>query len=470
MDYANYTDYVENFELENIVNLPIMRRMIKRIVFTTFIFSTLFALSDNAFSVTYALHAFEDYGSTRMKKMELIGVVTSKGHEVAAKSRRKVLDYDTREMILSAQLYEHSGVRIGDEVFVIQKDPDHTRYKNGLIVGRGVIVSVFQTEFQGWMLKASGNLSMVKKGHFIARLDFGTQRALAMEYSSKGDRYFSLKDYSKAYYWYKQSLDLDSNRPESYIKLSKLMHVQGMDRKAFVYIKQAWDLNSKIVDPNAYLELPGLYIPAIMQDVERKISGGEIQGEVNSYRLRKYLKMLNEVRKYKKQIVWIKSYLSVPVLRMLEQKGIPHPEFQYQYGALLENIYHILNGNQKVKYSYTTVLEWLSREERAILLTELVLPYRKVPYEDPRKSWDDAYFKTAMYHFELAHELNSLDTRSAYKIVLLAEEKVEARVPQKELEMYVEYIHHYSREYLRVPDEMERVLRIRQIAKRRSQS
>ena len=441
--------------------------MKKRIAFTAFIFSVFLAFSDTSFGVTYALHAFEDYGSTRMKKMELIGVITSKGHEVAAKSRRKMLDYDTREMILSAKLYEHSGVRIGDEVFIIQKDPDHNRYKNGLIVGRGEIVSIFQTEFQGWMVKASGNLSMVKRGHYIARLDFGTQRALAMEYSSKGDRYFSLKDYSKAYYWYKKSLDLDSQRPETYIKLSKLMHVQGMGRKAFVYIKEAWDLNSKIADPNAYLELPGLYLPAVMQDVERKIAAGEIRGEVDAYRLRKYLKMLDEIRHYKKQIVWIKPYLSPSVLRMLEKKGIPHAEFQFQYGALLENIYHILSG--KSKYSYTTVLEWLSREERAILLSELVLPYRKVQFENPQKSWDDAYFKTAMYHFELAHELNSLDTRSAYRIVILAEQKVEARVPQKQRELYIDYINHYSREYLRVPDEMDRVMRIRQIAKRRSQ-
>jgi len=407
---------------------------------------------------TYPLHAFKNYGSSSAQKMEIIGQVTARSNMITD-NRPRVMDYDTREMILSAKLYEESGVRIGDTVYIIQKDPDHRRYKNGLIVGQATVYSVFKTEFQGWMIKAKGNLSMVKKGHFIARLDFGSERELALEYLKKGDKYNALNDYTNAFYWYRKSLEKDSNRAEIYMRLAQLSKKQGFPEQALTYIEEAWHRGNRIEDPNDAILLPRLYLDEKLNALS-DISDSQ-------KRLKQSLKILHDLRKYLSGIDWIRGYMSPAMGDMIVRKGLPDYIFQYRMGELYDSIYKIIDfdsGN-----SMNTVLGWLEPPEREILFAEITLPYRKDPIESPKKSWESAYFEAALYHYMMANELNELDTRSAYSIIELCAAKLGRNATQIEKKRYKSLVEHYSRVFLRVPDDSIRYSRVRSIVTRLDQ-
>ncbi|MDH4262689.1 MAG: hypothetical protein OEV78_06585 [Spirochaetia bacterium] len=384
-----------------------------------------------------------------MQKMEILGEVTSKSH-MTSKNRPRLLNYDTREMILSAKLNEHQGVRIGDTIYIIQKDPDHRKYLNGLIVGKATIFSVFQTSFQGWMIKARGNLSMVKKGHFIARLDFGSERNTALEYLRMGDKFKALDDYPKAYFWYKKSLDTDSQRPETYLKLTQISMAQGMDEQAFTYIKEAWERSDKIVDPNDMLELPGLYISVKLD----KIRGIKAQDK----RFKELLLLLKDVRHYKEQMSWVGGYIQEGYKSMLEKAGIPEYNYQYNLAGLYREIFQIMNRNHM-----NQILEWISKDEREILYEPLYLAYESDPFEYPQKSWDNAFFEAAIYHYKMATELNELDTRSSYEIIMLSYEKLKTHPSMVDVDRFKNLIKHYGRYYLRVPDETDHYSRVQNV-------
>lgn len=403
---------------------------------------------------TYELHAFRDYSSDLLQ-MELIGQVVSRS-QMITDNRPRMLDYDTREMILSASLYGDLDVRIGDMVYVIQKDPDHERYKNGLIVAEARVFSVFKTEFQGLMIKASGNLSMVKKGHYIARMDFSSKRELALEYLKRGEKYHTLKDYQNAFFWYKKSLSIDDERPETYLNLAKLSESQGLHIQANTYIKGAWEKHAKVEDPNVMLELPSVYLRARLEEI--LTLGSE------AAQLRHYLLLLQELRDYKSEMKNMRSEMDPVYQTMIDRRGIPDYNYQFGMGELYKQIYRILYNNP-----LNETLNWLEKKERDILLAEIPLLIRKEPFEYPSKSWENAYFEAAIYHYRLAVEINEMDPRANYEIIQICYEKLDRGVSQVDRERFVDYLDHYGRLYLRIPSASPRYSEVRSILNKYSQ-
>jgi tetratricopeptide (TPR) repeat protein len=394
------------------------------------------------------LHAFRDYGASSMQKMEVLGQVTSKSH--MSSSRPRLLDYDTREMILSAKLYENKGIRIGDTIYIVQKDPDHRKYLNGLIVGKATIFSIFQTEFQGWMIKARGNLSMVQKGHFIARLDFGYERNLANEYLKKGDKFKILADYANAFFWYKKSLDIDDQRPETYLKLAELSFDQKLPDQALAYIKEAWKRGAKIEDPNDILLLPGIYLKVRLDNIKSITS--------KEKRFDELLVMLKEIRDYNEQMNWVSTYIQPNYKNMLDKAGIPDYNYQYGMGSLYQEIYSLMKTN-----SIKKVLQWVDKDSRDTLFKPLYLAYSEDPYEYPKKSWDSAYFEASIYHFKMANEIDELDTRAAYEIIMATYNRLIEHPSMKDADRFKMLIKHYGRSYLRVPDKSSKFLNVQNV-------
>jgi|GEM_PF-1603062 len=425
-----------------------MLKMLRNIIL---VFSWFFVsfFSAPVFGESLPLHAFRDYGNSSMEKMEILGEVTSKSHMIS-KNRPRLLNYDTREMILSAKLIENQGVRIGDTIYIIQKDPDHRKYLNGLIVGKATVFSIFQTSFQGWMIKARGNLSMVRKGHFIARLDFGSERNTALEYLRMGDKFRVLGDYAKAYFWYKKSLDTDSQRPETYLKLTELSFSQGLKDQAFTYVKEAWQRSDKIEDPNDMLELPGLYLNVKLDKIREISAPGK--------KFKELLALLKEVRAYKEQMNWVGAFIQNDYKNMLEKAGIPDYNYQYGIANLYNEIYHVMSRNH-----VNQVLNWISKDEREVLYEPIYLAYESDPFEYPKKSWDTSYFEAAIYHYKMAGELNELDTRSSFEIIMLGYEKLKAHPSMSDSDRYKNLIKHYGRIYLRVPDNTDHYSRVQNV-------
>ncbi|MDH5717302.1 MAG: hypothetical protein OEZ22_06655 [Spirochaetia bacterium] len=419
------------------------------IIFLIFSFYTL-----DLFGISYPIHAFKSYSDPTIESMEIIGQVTYKSHRMS-ESRQRLLDYDTREMILTARLYESESLRLGDTVYIIKKEPDHRKYKNGYIMGEAQIYSIFKTEFQGWMMKASGNLSMVKNGYFIARKSLGNIRNEAWVLYKEGETLEALNDEAGAFVKYRESLNKDPERPETYIRLAILGEKQERVIQAKEYIQKAWNLLSKFKDANDVLRLPGLYL---------KWNENEESVKSDKELLKHKLKLLSEIRYYKTKLEWFRESFDIEILSMLEKKGIPDRMFQYHFAKLMEDIYHILNNNNLNK-----VLTWLSKEERDILYEPIYMPYRDEKYSYPKTSWDEAFFDASLYHYQIAHELDMLNTLSAYNIVLLCHEKIRRRPPRIKKEGYQTLLSHYADEFLRVPSEASKMARVREIVNNLSQ-
>jgi len=406
-------------------------------------------------ALSYPIHAFYSYQKVHMQKMELIGQVSAFSKILSSK-RERLLFYDTREMVITARLYETEGIRLGDKVYVIKKDPDHRKYKNGYIIGEGLVFSIFKTEFQGWMLKASGNFSMVSKGHFIAIPKIGSSRREAWVHYKQGDKYLALGKLSKAFALYKKSLMEDPQRPETYFRLALIGKKIGLQEESYQYLSSAWKRLNKFADVNDVLKLPGIYLEWENQRIE-KIS-------MASTKLRALLGLLTEIRKYQKQLTWFKHAIAPSILKMLESKGLPDVGFQLEMGKLYQAIHDVLESKP-----VTTVLYWLSKKERHYLYEPLHLPYRSEPYSHPKRSWDLAFFDAALYHYQLAHELNPLDVRAAFQIIRFCFDQAKKDIPKPKRDSFRALIKHFAAEYLKIPSANNKMTYVRNVLKKLSQ-
>lgn len=410
----------------------------------------LFTLSTFSISAkVHKIHAYKSYSTSGMQKMLLMGQITTKT-KITNNARRRILEYDTREMMITARLYDHEAIRLGDHVYIIQKELDHKRYKNGYIIGEGEVYSIFQTEFQGWMLKAKGNFSMVKKGHFIAIPDAGDFRNEALVYFKKGDRERVLGNLARAFQYYKKSIETDSNRPETYVRLAQLSMSQGRSVEARQYIKGAWARLNKFQDANEVLRLPGLYLKWELDFVESKIKSKKKS-------LRRYLALLKDIRHYQRQLDWYKHSFRPAVLKMIVSKGLPKYEYQFQKGRLFEKIYLLLgreHGDNVLSRPNKEILMSLDKAERQTLYKPIKVPGIKKGYLHPKKQWSSAFMHASLYHYRLAHdELNPLDTRAALQIVRLCYFQYNDRaMPKPQKKDYAAWIDYYGRAFLRVPN------------------
>lgn len=413
--------------------------MSKKVFTIVWLSAIIFLYNSYIFSSADEIHAFRSYSSPKMEKMRIIGKVIAKTKSLSSQ-RRKVLNYDAREMILSARLYSREELRLGDKVFIIEKDPNHRKYKNGYIIGEAVVYSLFRTEFQGWMLKAKGNISMVSSGHFIAIRDQKNARREAILLNKKGEKYEYIQDDSKAIYYYKKSLKKDPERPETYMQLALLYSRKGSFHLALNYLNNAWSRLNRYEKINDAFLLPGYYLQWNLKDIESKSSN------VRDI-LKLYLKLKNDALKMERQLTYFKEQLRPGVYSMIKNKGIPDARYQYYYGFLLERIYDILN-----RQPLTRIIRWLNEEERNFLYepVHIIVNNQKV-YLKPRKLWEKAYFESSLFHYRLAIEINQNHENAMFRIVYLASQGLKSGNIHK-VERYKDFIEYYGRRFLDLSD------------------
>ncbi len=395
------------------------------------------------------IYAYRGYSNPRSEKLLLIGEVISRSHLMG--ERQKVMGFDTREMILTARLFSDEGLRLNDTVLVIEKDPDHKRFKNGYIVAEAEIISIFETSFQGPMLKARGNLSMVKKRHYIAVPDRRQDREKAYAHFKTAERYERMGDLSAAYAEYRRSLEADHDRPETYVSLAQNSLKNGRQKEALSYIDEAWRRRRNFREANEYLKLGGLYLNIHLEDMVSR-------NDTAARRLRELLHLKREINLYRDGLADFRTSFSKQTLEMLRKKGIPDYDFNYYNGILYENIWHILR-----EHPLGRVLGWLEKSDRELLYEPIRLPYRESQKSEPRTIWDQAFFHAAVYHYELAHELNGLDTRAAYRLALVAA-GILRESPSRSVErLYTAMLQHYGQEFLKVPGSDQQMARVRNL-------
>lgn len=371
--------------------------------------------------------------------------------------RPRLLNYDTREMILTARLYETEGLRLGDIIYILDKDPDHRKYKNAYIVGKAEVFSIFETEFQGWMMKARGNFSMVGSNHFIARNRNREKRAEAWALYKKGDQEQSSGNLVAAYSSFKKSYDADPQKPETWMRLAQLSIKSGRDSAARQYIKGAWERLNRFQNTEDVLNLPGLYLAQELKYLQNSSLSSQ-------KKLKSYLELLNEVHKYSRKLEWYSASFSPKVLSMLKSKGLPVAEFHLQMGKLFDRIAFMLRTN-----SIQKIISWLNESERKILYRTVKLPYQVKKNLEPSKEWDEAFIQASFYHYRIAHELDRLDIRSAYQIIILSSKLLENEVSSIKKETYTDLIRYYGKEFLEVPSDASKMDRVRILVNAASQ-
>lgn len=408
------------------------------------------------YAIQYQILAFRSYGDSSPRKMLLIGQVTGKGQSIST-TRKRILDYDTRELVLTAKISESDGLRVGDKIFIIQKNPDHKSFKDGLIIAEAQVFSIFKTEFQGTMLKARGNIAMVTNQHYVARPDYSKERKMAFDLYKKGEKYQYTGEIDKAIRYFQESLAMDPERPESYVRLSKIFLTLEREPEARHYFKKAWERIRLFNELNTLIELPGEYL-RLFADYEAQVFLGDAPNKLGYY-----LDILANIRDFHKQLDYYQDKFNESTFSLLQRKGIPEVEYNYQLGLLYYNIYR-----EMLNKDVATTLGSLSRKQRQVLYASFSLPGSK-DRVFPKKEWGDAFLVAGIYQLRLAQELNPLDSRSSYQLILAASFELERGLPRAKRRVYAELIEHYGRAFLKIPSQPDRMLQVRSLLNKYSQ-
>ena len=117
--------------------------------------------SNSVFSVSKEdkiVYAFRDTGSGNYSKMVVIGETVS--IDKASMIDEKKIDKDLMEIgvdlrpdMLTVKVLHNPGIRVGQTLYLIEKNPDHISYKDGNIVGQIKVISIFTTSFFGQQLR-----------------------------------------------------------------------------------------------------------------------------------------------------------------------------------------------------------------------------------------------------------------------------------------------------------------------------
>ncbi|EMO64013.1 hypothetical protein LEP1GSC133_1082 [Leptospira borgpetersenii serovar Pomona str. 200901868] len=133
-----------------------------RIFFSILLFISSFGKVDSREFV----YAFREPGKPEKEKMILVGetVLYDKVKPIEEEGKNKYLDIgvDTRADLVTIKINFDPGLRVGQTLYLIEKDFDHKNYKNGNIVAQIEIKSIFQTSFIGKRARGIGNLGLVK--------------------------------------------------------------------------------------------------------------------------------------------------------------------------------------------------------------------------------------------------------------------------------------------------------------------
>ncbi len=137
------------------------------------------------------------------------------------------LNVDTRPDVVTVNIYTNPGIRIGQTLYLIEKDSDHNALRDGNIVGQIEVKSIFKTAFFGLQLRGEGYLRLIEdRLVFVAMpLELENQEIAVLK-KKEGDHFFATGDKASAIKAYKKAISIDSIYPEAHFALGRL-HMQG---------------------------------------------------------------------------------------------------------------------------------------------------------------------------------------------------------------------------------------------------
>ncbi len=183
------------------------------------------------------IYAFRNFKTAVPQKMILVGEIQSKTkeplHRTKTLTSKKLLDeYDTREDRVLVTILNRKGLRRGQKLYVIDKNPYHDRFREGNIVGEIKVVSIFYSPFYGgWALSGRGILLRIRKGQFVARVQKTGSLDRAFVLKRKGDHQMASDQYAQAIKSYRQAIAEYGSLAEAHSALGKLYFENAKQEK-----------------------------------------------------------------------------------------------------------------------------------------------------------------------------------------------------------------------------------------------
>ncbi|ALO26731.1 hypothetical protein LBBP_02495 [Leptospira borgpetersenii serovar Ballum] len=233
-----------------------------RIFFSILLFTSSFGKVDSREFV----YAFREPGKSEKEKMILVGetVLYDKVKPIEEEGKNKYLDIgvDTRADLVTIKINFDPGLRVGQTLYLIEKDFDHKNYKNGNIVAQIEIKSIFQTSFIGKRARGIGNLGLVKDKNLMVAAPLVSEKIEpAIVERKKGDYHFSRNEIAESIRAYKHTISLDPSSPMGHFRLGLLYKKTG---EAYISagseFSMAWKNRKRFENPQEELEFYTEYI------------------------------------------------------------------------------------------------------------------------------------------------------------------------------------------------------------------
>ena len=169
------------------------------------------------------IYAFRNYTRPEPIRMILVGEISSKIKVAEVyNTESPYRGYDTRADQITVNVSNRKGLKVGQKLFVIDKDPFHSQFRNGLVVGEIVVTSILYSTFYGWVLTGTGNLLRVREGQFVARTLESENLERARTLKKKGDHYYNRGQSDRAIASYNAALEADKDLPDAHAALGRM--------------------------------------------------------------------------------------------------------------------------------------------------------------------------------------------------------------------------------------------------------
>ncbi len=171
---------------------------------------------------------------------EVIGIEKASFFEVDKVSAE--LDVDTRPDTVTVKVPSPKGLRVGQTLYLLEKNPDHKTYRDGNIVGMVTVKSVFQTTFFGWQVRGEGYLRLIEdRPVTAARLLDTTKYEEAFIAKKQADHFVAKGKLEEAIRLYKRAISMDPGHPDIHFALGKVHWQDGEGYVSAAYeFSQAW--------------------------------------------------------------------------------------------------------------------------------------------------------------------------------------------------------------------------------------
>ncbi|MCE9596891.1 MAG: tetratricopeptide repeat protein [Spirochaetia bacterium] len=226
------------------------------------------------------IYAFRNYTRPEPIRMLLVGEIQSK---IKAPQRNEkaspFVGYDTRLDQVTVKVRNPRGLKVGQKLYIIDKNPYHERFRNGLIVGEITVQSVLKTAFYGWVVTGTGILLRVREGLFVARTQDSETLAHAFDLKKKGDLFRDRGEQEKAVATYQSALVADRDLPEAHsalgISFLKDMQSREFPSRALSEFEQAWKVRENFHYPYDEINFYRNYMEALYTAYRvRRLEGG----------------------------------------------------------------------------------------------------------------------------------------------------------------------------------------------------